>query len=134
MSRIVSVVALVALLAAGCGGAARPHGVALRGLPQTLARGWEAQASEIGAAASAGDDCRAMRLARALRDQVVSMERKVPVRLQSALLTGVNALAARTTCTPPVVKKPPRPPKGPGGHEDHGHKDHHGHRGGGNDR
>ena len=132
MSRIASVVALLAVFVAGCGGAARPQGAARHGLPRALARGWEAQASQIAAAATAGDDCRAMQLAHALRDEVVASRSKVPRRLQAALLTGVTALADRTTCPPPAaptkLPKPPKPPKGPGP-DAHGHKGHHGHHG-----
>ncbi|HKU57887.1 MAG TPA: hypothetical protein VJP41_12820 [Gaiellaceae bacterium] len=132
MSRIASVVALFAVFVAGCGGAARSPQPVRHGLPRALARGWEVQASEIAAAATAGDDCRAMHLAHTLRDEVVASKSTVPRRLQAALLTGVTALADRTTCTPPPAPtKPPKqsqPPKGPGP-ADHGHKGHHGHHG-----
>jgi hypothetical protein len=102
-----------------------------------LAQRWEARASAIADAATVGDDCRALHLAGALRDEVAAARREVPLRLRSPLLSGVQALADRITCTPPppVVKpkeppKPPMPPK-----DDHGHHGHHKHDGGeGNDR
>ena len=131
MRTVPALALLLLVVAAGCGGAARPQTSADRGVPAALARGWEAQAAAIAAAASAHDGCRAMRLATALRDQVVASQRKVPVRLRSALLTGVNALAARTTCTPP----PPPAKKPPPGHDHHDHGHHgHGHGGDGNDQ
>jgi hypothetical protein len=127
--RIVLAVAMLAVVAAGCGGASRPQRSADRGLPPTLAQGWAAQAAAIEAAAAGGDDCNALRLAKALRTQVVATEQKVPLRLRSPLVTGVSALAARITCTPPPpVKKPPKPPKPP---DKHGKHDHHGHGPGG---
>jgi hypothetical protein len=141
--RIVSAVALLAVVA-GCGGAAQPQVSAARGLPRALAQEWEGQASAIASAAAAGNDCRAMRLAASLRDEVSASSHKVPVRLRTPLLTGVNALAERiSTCTrvvtvqttpqppkkgPPPKKPAPKPkPKPPHGHD-------HKHGGDGNDQ
>lgn len=128
--RIALVAALFVVVAAGCGAAARPQQSALRGLPPTLAKDWEGQATAIATAASNGDDCGAKRRADSLRTQVVAAEHAVPRRLRSALVTGVTELAARLTCTPTTVqtvpKKPP-PPK----HDHHGHHGHHDHGHGG---
>lgn len=110
MLRIVSLAALLAVVAAGCGGAARPERSAFHGVPPALAQDWEGQALTIAAAASAGDSCRALHLAVSLRDDVVNSEHKLPFRLRSPLVTGVKALAARITCTP-VVPTPPEKPK-----------------------
>jgi hypothetical protein len=111
--RIVSAVALLVVVAAGCGGAARPQDSAARGVPRALAQDWEGQASAIANAAAAGNDCRAMHLAASLRAEVAAARHKLPLRLRSPLLTGVNALAARiSTCTR-VVTVPAQPPKGP---------------------
>ncbi|HKD93855.1 MAG TPA: hypothetical protein VKB43_04005 [Gaiellaceae bacterium] len=131
--RIVSAVALLAVVA-GCGGSARPQRSAAHGLPPALAQEWEAQASAIASAASAGNKCRAMRLAASLRDDVTASSHKVPVRLRTPLLTGVNALADRiSTCTRivtvPQTPPPKGPPHGPPGHHHHHHGD-----GGGNDQ
>jgi hypothetical protein len=113
--RIFSVAALLAVSAAGCGGATRPQRAALRGVPPVLAQDWEGQASAIASAASAGNSCRALHLAASLRDDVAASKHRLPLRLRSPLLTGVNALADRITCTPVAtpLKKPPEPPKGP---------------------
>jgi hypothetical protein len=129
---LLAVLALLAVVAAGCGGAAQTQS-AERGVPLALAHGWEDQAAAIAAAASTGDDCRASQLATTLRDQVVASQRKVPPRLRSSLLAGVNALADRIACTPPApAPPPPKPPKPPHDkHEDHGHHGH-GHGGDGN--
>jgi hypothetical protein len=129
--RIVLAGAVLAVVAAGCGGASRPQRSADRGVPLSLAQGWAAQAAAIQAAAAGEDDCNALRLAKALRTQVVATEQKVPLRLRSPLVTGVNALAARITCTPPPVKKPSKPPKPPKPPDKHGKHDHHGHGPGG---
>ena len=131
MLRIAPAVALFALLAvvaAGCGGAA-PQTSADHGLPRALAQEWERQASAVATASAAGDDCRAMRLAASLRDEVSASTHRLPVRLRSPLLTGVNALADRiSTCTRVVTvptppkgpwppSKGPKPPHGPPGHK-----------------
>jgi hypothetical protein len=112
--RIVSAAAL-GVIVAGCGGAAPPERSAFRPVPRALAQDWEGQATAIAAAASAGNSCRARRLARALRTDVAGSRDKLPYRLRSPLLTGVNALADRITCTPVVTKPAPpkKPPKGP---------------------
>ena len=119
--RIASTAALVVVVAAGCGGGGRPHELAVHGVPSALAQRWEGQARAIAAAASAGDNCGALRLANALRSDVRAQQHKVPLRLRSPLISGVSALADRITCT---VKLPPKPP--PKKH-DHHDLEHHGH-------
>jgi hypothetical protein len=136
VSRIVLAGALVVVVAAGCGGTARPQSSASHGIPQSLARAWEGQASAIGTAVSAGESCRAMRLAASLREEVTAARHKLPVRLRSPLLTGVSSLADRiSTCTrvqvvtvqTPAPKGPkPKPPHGPPGQGRHHHGKHHG--------
>lgn len=131
MLRIFSGAALLVVLLAGCGGSAPRHSAA-HGVPQALAREWEGRASAIASAAAAGDSCEAQSLAASLRDDVVTSQGKVPRRLRSALLTGVNSLADRTTCIhvvtvpthpekpgPKEPKPKPEPPK-PHEHHDHG--------------
>jgi hypothetical protein len=113
--RTVSAAILVAAIVAGCGGGGPPQRAAFRGVPPVLAQDWEGQASAIAAAASTGNSCRALHLAVALRTDVTRSRDKLPYRLRSPLLTGVNALADRITCTPVVTKPAPpkKPPKGP---------------------
>jgi hypothetical protein len=132
--RFVSAAAFVALVAAGCGGAARPHDPAAHAVPRALARQWEARASAIADAAAAGNKCRALRFAASLRDDVIAAEPRLPARLRSPLVSSVNALADRLTCTRTVTvpSKPPKPPKGPQPPRKHhgpGPPDHHGHGG-----
>jgi hypothetical protein len=122
--KIVSAGALLAVVAAGCGSGGAPQVSAVRGVPRPLAQAWEGQASAIASAASAGNNCRALHLAASLRDDVVGSQQRVPARLRSALLTGVNALADRITCTP--APKQPKPPKGPQPKPPKPHGDHHG--------
>jgi hypothetical protein len=112
--RILPGAALLVVVVAGCGGGA-PQGSASQRLPQALAQDWETQASAIATAADAGNDCRAMRLAASLRAEVAASRHKLPLRLRSPLLTGVNDLADRvSTCTRVVtVPAQPKPGKGP---------------------
>lgn len=127
--RILSGAALLVAVVAGCGGAA-PQGSASQRLPRALAHDWETQASAIATAADSGNDCRAMRLAASLSAEVAASRHKLPLRLRSPLLTGVNDLAARiSTCTRVVtVPVQPKPPKGPKPKPPHepGHKGHDG--------
>lgn len=127
MLRVLLAAALLVMVAAGCGGASGPQRPAFRGVPRVLAHDWEGQASAIAAAASAGDSCHALQLAKSLRADVVASKDKLPARLRPPLLTGVTALAGSITCTPPAPSKKPKPP-----HERHGHG-HHGHHGHGGD-
>jgi hypothetical protein len=123
--RVVSVLALVVFLAAGCGDAARSPTIAAQGVPRALASEWADRASAIAVAARAGNSCRALQLASSLRDDVIASQAKVPSRLRSPLVTGVNALADRFTCAPkptfPAVgAQHPNPPKPPKHHDNHG--------------
>jgi len=124
--RILSGAALLVVAVAGCGGGAPQDSVA-HGVPRSLAHEWESRASAIARAAAAGNSCEAQQLAAALRDDVATSQSRVPRRLRSALLTGVNSLADRTSCTrvvtvqtPPGAHPPPGP-KPPKPHERHGH-------------
>lgn len=125
MSKILSAAALLAIVAAGCGGASRPRRTVVQGVPRTLAQNWERQASEIATAAAAGNSCNALQLANALRSDVVATRHRLPPRLRAPLLTGVNALAERITCVPAVRAPPKKQPKPP--QEHHGRHGHHGH-------
>jgi hypothetical protein len=139
---------LLVLGAVGCGGGASPQPSAHRvGIPRALAQGWAQRASAIAAAASAGNDCLALRLAGSLRSDVLASEHRVPLRLRSPLVTGVDSLAASLTCTETVTvettpAKSPAPKPGPGPHKPKpphkpppphhppGHDEHHGPGGG----
>ena len=135
MLRIVSLAALLVLVAAGCGGAAQSHGSTRQGIPPALAREWGARASAIATAAAAGQGCRAKALADSLRDDVIQASGKVPSRLSTPLLDGVNSLADRLVCTPPppTVSTQPAPQKEPPP-KSHGHHGDHGHHGHGHDK
>ena len=133
--RILSGAALLVVVAAGCGGAAPPQRSAFHGVPPALAQDWEGKASDIAAAASAGNSCVALQLAKALRADVVASKDRVPSRLRPPLLFSVKALADRIKCTPVVqtLPKKPTPPEKPKPKEphEHHHNDHHDHGGGG---
>jgi hypothetical protein len=101
-----SVVALVALAVAGCGGtqqAASPRPVPK--LPRALAQSFAQQADGVAAALEAGDGCTALQRAVTLRTQVVGAvnAHRVPRRYLEPLVSTANDLAGRITCTPPVV-------------------------------
>ena len=115
MVRIVLSVTLLVIVAAGCGSGDGSRKAAVHGVPRALAQAWEGQASAIASAAAAGNNCRALHLAASLRDDVVSSQLQVPSRLRPPLVTTVNALADRITCTPVVTKPTPphEPPQGP---------------------
>lgn len=139
MSRIAAVAALLVLVAAGCGGGARPRPASVHGVPSALAHDWAGQASAIAAAAESGDDCHAQALAVSLREQVMRKSHLLPLRLRSPLVTGLDSLVERTSCretvtvetTPappqhgpkPPHEHPPHGPKPPHGPHGHGHGD-----------
>ena len=137
--RTLSAALFLVVVAAGCGDAGRPQRSALPEVPSALAQEWAGQASEIAAAASAGNSCRALQLAKVLRTEVNASKNRVPSRLRPPLLTSVNALADRIGCTPvvpapPKKPTPPKEPKPPKGHHEHGHHGHHGHGDGGDEQ
>jgi hypothetical protein len=128
LSRIVSAGVLLVLLAAGCGGSARPDKSATGGVPRALASKWATQATQVADVAATGDDCGALQLAASLRADVIDKTPDVPARLQSPLLESVNSLAERLTCTHTVTmpttpdkehRKPP-PKEPPPKHHKHG--------------
>jgi hypothetical protein len=137
VSRLASILTAAALAAglAGCGGGSHPRASATTAttLPRVLAQAWAARADQIAAAAAAGRGCHAQALASSLRDDVVAADARVPAQFRITLLSSVNELADRITCTPqtktvtttgpPHPKpppghhpKPPKPGKGPGDH------------------
>jgi len=131
VSKISCVICGVALLA-GCGGSELAHSAGSPKLPRRLARTWATQADLVASAAAAGQGCRAKALAGTLRDEVIHAGDKVPLRLRSPLLDGVNSLADRIVCTPPpqtvtTLQKPPHTP--PHKQHDHGHHGHGGDQG-----
>jgi hypothetical protein len=124
-------VALVALAAAGCGGAAHDTAPpAPPKLPRALAQSWAQQADAIASALAAGDGCTAETRAVALRTEVVAAanDERISRRLLRPLTGAVNDLPDRIPCTP-VSPPPPHGPKHPPKDE---HRDKHDkHRGGG---
>jgi hypothetical protein len=102
---------LLVLVVAGCGGshdATAPKTPPK--LPRALAQSWAQQADDVAVAIDAGDGCTALQRAETLRTQVVGAvnARRVPRRYLEPLVSTVNDLAGRITCTPPapvVTKK-----------------------------
>ncbi len=104
------VAVVCAAVLGGCGGSDAPSEPRL-----TAAVGARlaASADAVAAAAERGDDCEAVRQARAL--QVLAIDAvnagEVPPSLQEELLAGVNRLASSLQCAPPPP--PPPPPVAP---------------------
>lgn len=118
-------VAVVALVAAGCGGAAKERAAPTPPkLPRALAQSWARQADAIAAAVASGDGCAAQLRAIALRTEVVGAvnERRVARRYLESLVGAVNDLAGRITCTPAPAPKQPKPNEHdkPKKHDKHG--------------
>ena len=86
---------LFALLAAGCGGAAKHTAPPL---PHALAQAWAQRADAIAVAAP----CSAHRQADVLRTDVILAinTRKIPQELLEPLTSKVNALAGHKPCAP----------------------------------
>ena len=114
--------AVVVLVAAGCGSHGanttprQPH------LPRTLAESWAQQADAVAAALASNDGCAAQTRASTLQQSVISAvnEHRVPFQFLEALSSGVNDLAGRIRCTPAPVEQPkPEKPK----HHGHGNHD-----------
>jgi hypothetical protein len=104
----------------GCGGAKRSAPPPPT-LPRTLATALAAQSDAVGDALSAGDSCRALRLAQQLQRRTIAAinDGRVSGRLQEQLSGAVNELAARVTCVPQAAA--------PSGKNKHDHGKHNGH-------
>jgi hypothetical protein len=135
--RILSAAVVLVAVTAGCGGAGRPQARQL--VPRALARDWESRAAAIATAAASGNGCDALQLAKTLRSDVIAQRHKLPLRLRSPLVAGVNALAGSIRCAPapprptPPKKQPKPPTQGPKPPKHHDHHDHHGDHGDGGD-
>jgi len=112
-----------ALTLSACGGArhAAPPPTISRPLASSLAT----QTDAVAAALAAGDSCRALTLARTLRQRTIAAinQHRVDAALQEQLSSAVNALVVRVHCAPPPVA-PVREDKHD---QEHGHGKHKGH-------
>lgn len=116
----------LALLAAGCGsGAQEEPAPKPPRLPHALAQSWAQQADSVASALAGGDDCTADARAAALQSQVIDAvnARRIPERLAEPLVSGVNELADRISCTPPPVTTEDEG-NGKGHGHGHGKKEH----------
>ena len=98
-----------------CGGArhAAPPPTISRPLASSLAT----QSDAVAAALAAGDSCRALTLARTLRQRTIAAinRQRVARALEEQLSSAVNALVVRVKCVPPPAVRPAPPV------EEHGH-------------
>ena len=110
--RHAALVALLAIVLAGCGGSQRPPATAQPPrLPHALAHTWAAQATVV-AQALAGGDCNTARdQANQLRhavEQAVA-QHEIPARLAAILVPTVDELPGRIgDCHPAPPAKPPK--------------------------
>ena len=95
----------LALAAGGCGSHAAAPKPRPPLLPHALARAWARQADAIAASLAASDGCAAQTRVAALQQEIFSAvnAHRVPPRLLEPLSSGINDLAARITCAPPLV-------------------------------
>ena len=112
-----------ALTLSACSGArhAAPPPTISRPLASSLAT----QSDAVAAALAAGDSCRALTLARTLRQRTIAAinQHRVDAALQEQLSSAVNALVVRVHCAPPPVA-PVREDKHD---QEHGQGKHRGH-------
>lgn len=114
-----------ASLLAGCGGsdpsAAPPM------LPRSLGLELARTSQAVAASLAVGNRCRALTLARSLRQRTLAAvdTGRVPVALQRPLRTAVNGLATRIHCSPPPT--PSTAGSVPAQLEEHGKGKHKGH-------
>jgi len=101
---VVAVAATVFL--SGCGSGAEQRAAPPPTLPRAVALGLARASDDVAAALAAGDNCRALTLAQALRERTTAAVAgaNVPPRLRRPLQAAANDLAGRIECTPP-----PRP-------------------------
>ena len=100
-----SLLVLLALVAAGCGAAKHAAAPLAPRLPRALAQSWARQADAIAASIDAGNGCTAQSQATALRVQIVQAinAHKVARGYLEPLTATVNELPSRISCTPPPV-------------------------------
>ena len=114
--RILSVAALLVAVAAGCGNAARRRDPPLTGFLGRWRESGRPRRRPLQPPPRPGTTAARCTSPPRFAPRSPASRRKLPLRLRSPLLTGVNALAARvSTCTRvvtvPVQPKPPEEPK-----------------------
>lgn len=110
-------VAATVLLSSSCGGGAQQRVTPPPTLPRPVALGIARASDSVAAALAAGDDCRALTLARSLQQQTIAAGTvaRIPPSLRRPLQAAVNDLAQRIECTPaPAEETTPAE-----GHEKH---------------
>jgi hypothetical protein len=105
-----------ALLLSACGSGTERRATPRPTLPREVALRLARSSDGVAAALAAGDNCRALTLARALRQQASAAV--VPAALRPQLQASTTDLAGRIECTPPAL-----PPTVAAEPDEHG-KDH----------
>jgi hypothetical protein len=98
------------VLLSSCGGGDQRRATPPPTLPRPVALGLARASDGVAAALAAGDNCRALTLARSLRQRTsaAGTAAGIPPSLRRPLQAAVNDLARRIECTPPAaVEKSP---------------------------
>jgi hypothetical protein len=114
-----------ALFLSGCGSGAERRAAPRPTLPRAVALRLAHASDGVAAALAAGDNCRALTLAQALRQQASAAvdAASVPPVLRPPLRAATNDLARRIECIPPPpAAAAENPPQGDEGHGKGKHK------------
>lgn len=112
------------VLLSGCGGGAQRRATPPPTLPRPIALGLARASDGVAAALGAGDNCRALTLARSLQQQTsaAGTVAGIPPSLRRPLQAAVNGLARRIECTPPPAAVETSPAEGDEKHDKGKHK------------
>ncbi len=112
------------VLLSSCGGGAEQRATPPPTLPRPVALGIARASDGVAAALAAGDNCRALTLARSLQQQTsaAGTVARIPPSLRRPLQAAVNDLARRIECTPPPAAVETSPAEGDEKHDRGKHK------------
>lgn len=117
--------ALTAALVSGCGSGAAQRAAPPPTFPRAVALELARASDGVAAALAVGDSCRALALAKSLRQQTSAavVTSHVPPRLRRQLQAAADDLASRIECTPPPAPAvEPGPREHGNGHDEGKHK------------
>jgi hypothetical protein len=112
------------VLLSSCGGGDQRRATPPPTLPRPVALGLARASDGVAAALAAGDNCRALTLARSLQQQTsaAGTVAGIPPSLRRPLQAAVNGLARRIECTPPPAAVETSPAEGDEKHDKGKHK------------
>jgi hypothetical protein len=112
------------VLLSSCGGGDQRRATPPPTLPRPVALGLARASDGVAAALAAGDNCRALTLARSLQQRTSAADTVagIPPSLRRPLQAAVNDLARRIACTPPPAAAETSPAEGDEKHVKGKHK------------